>query len=41
MRRTVAEIIVSTLKRLPLEYPKLPDRELVELQRVKRELEAE
>ena len=41
MRRTVAEIIVSTLKRLPLEYPKLPDRELVELQRVKRELEIE
>jgi polyphosphate kinase 2 (PPK2 family) len=41
MRRTVAEIIVGTLKQLSLEYPSLPPRELTELQRVKDELEAE
>ena len=41
MRRAVAEIIVATLKQLHLEYPKLPDRELAELQRVKGELMSE
>jgi PPK2 family polyphosphate:nucleotide phosphotransferase len=41
MRRAVAEIIVGTLKQLHLEYPKLPDRELAELQRVKGELMSE
>jgi PPK2 family polyphosphate:nucleotide phosphotransferase len=41
MRRAVAEIIVGTLKQLHLEYPRLPDRELAELQRVKGELSAE
>jgi hypothetical protein len=41
MRRAVAEIIVGTLKQLKLEYPSLPATELVELQRVKAELEAE
>ena len=41
MRRTVAEILVATLKQLHLEYPKLPDRELAELQRVKGELSSE
>jgi PPK2 family polyphosphate:nucleotide phosphotransferase len=41
MRRAVAEIIVGTLEQLSLEYPKLPDRELAELSRVKAELEAE
>jgi PPK2 family polyphosphate:nucleotide phosphotransferase len=41
MRRAVAEIIVGTLAQLSLEYPKLPDRELAELSRVKAELEAE
>jgi PPK2 family polyphosphate:nucleotide phosphotransferase len=38
MRRAVAEIVVGTLKQLDIEYPKLPDRELAELQRVKGEL---
>jgi PPK2 family polyphosphate:nucleotide phosphotransferase len=38
MRRAVAEIVVGTLKQLDVEYPKLPDRELAELQRVKGEL---
>ena len=41
MRRAVAEIVAGTLKQLNLEYPKLPDRELAELARVKTELEAE
>jgi PPK2 family polyphosphate:nucleotide phosphotransferase len=41
MRRAVAEIVVGTLKQLRLEYPKLPDRELAELQRVKGELMSE
>jgi PPK2 family polyphosphate:nucleotide phosphotransferase len=41
MRRAVAEIIVSTLKQLHIEYPKLPERELAELSRVRGELEAE
>jgi PPK2 family polyphosphate:nucleotide phosphotransferase len=41
MRRAVAEIIVGTLKQLPLEYPQLPPEELAELARVKTELQAE
>jgi PPK2 family polyphosphate:nucleotide phosphotransferase len=41
MRRAVADIIVGTLKQLHLEYPTLPEKELVELQRVKAELLAE
>ena len=41
MRRVVAEIIVDTLRQLHLEYPKLAERELAELSRVKAELEAE
>jgi PPK2 family polyphosphate:nucleotide phosphotransferase len=41
MRRAVAEIIVGTLKQLSIEYPKLPERELAELSRVRGELEAE
>jgi len=41
MRRTVAEIIVGTLKQLHLEYPSLPGRELAELERVKLELQSE
>ncbi|HEX7842749.1 MAG TPA: PPK2 family polyphosphate kinase [Kofleriaceae bacterium] len=41
MRRAVAEILVGTLKQLPLEYPSLPPRELAELGRVKAELQAE
>jgi PPK2 family polyphosphate:nucleotide phosphotransferase len=39
MRRAVAEIIVATLKQLKLEYPRLSERELGELARVKNELE--
>ncbi len=41
MRRAVAEIVVDTLKQLKLEYPKLSERELGELARVKNELEHE
>ncbi|HSS03229.1 MAG TPA: PPK2 family polyphosphate kinase [Kofleriaceae bacterium] len=41
MRRAIAEILVATLKQLHLEYPKLPDKEIVELQRVKAELSSE
>jgi PPK2 family polyphosphate:nucleotide phosphotransferase len=41
MRRAVAGIIVGTLKQLNIAYPRLPDRELTELSRVKAELEAE
>jgi PPK2 family polyphosphate:nucleotide phosphotransferase len=41
MRRAIAEILVGTLKQLHLEYPKLPDKEVVELQRVKAELSSE
>jgi len=41
MRRAVADVIVGTLKQLNIEYPKLPDRELAELQRVKGELSSE
>jgi PPK2 family polyphosphate:nucleotide phosphotransferase len=41
MRRAVAEIVGGTLKQLATEYPKLADRELAELARVRAELEAE
>jgi len=41
MRRAVAEIIIGTLKQLHIEYPKLPERELAQLARVKAELEVE
>jgi PPK2 family polyphosphate:nucleotide phosphotransferase len=41
MRRAIAEIVVGTLKQLHLEYPKLPDKEIAELQRVKAELSSE
>jgi PPK2 family polyphosphate:nucleotide phosphotransferase len=41
MRRTVAEIIVGTLKQLDMAYPELPARELTELERVKAQLLAE
>ena len=41
MRRAIAEILVGTLKQLHLEYPKLPDKEIAELGRVKAELSAE
>jgi PPK2 family polyphosphate:nucleotide phosphotransferase len=41
MRRTVADVIVGTLKQLKLEYPKLSGQELAELARVKAELEQE
>jgi PPK2 family polyphosphate:nucleotide phosphotransferase len=41
MRRAVADIVVGTLKQLKLEYPKLSERELGELTRVKTELAQE
>ncbi|MBC7974324.1 MAG: polyphosphate kinase 2 family protein [Myxococcales bacterium] len=41
MRRAVAEIIVSTMKQLKLEYPQSSERDLGELARVKNELEQE
>ncbi|HET9624979.1 MAG TPA: PPK2 family polyphosphate kinase [Kofleriaceae bacterium] len=41
MRRAVAEIVVDTLKQLPLAQPKLASDELAELAKVKAELEAE
>jgi PPK2 family polyphosphate:nucleotide phosphotransferase len=41
MRRIVAEIIVGTLRQLDIDYPKLPESEVTELQRVKAELLAE
>ena len=41
MRRAVADIIVGTLKQLKLEYPKLSERELGELARVKNALKQE
>jgi PPK2 family polyphosphate:nucleotide phosphotransferase len=41
MRRAVADIIVGTLKQLELAYPKLSERELGELARVKNELAQE
>ena len=41
MRRTVAEIIVGTMGALGLEYPTLSDKQRVELQAAKAQLEAE
>ena len=41
MRRTVAEIVVNTLARLPLEYPKPTDNERVAMDAIRRKLEAE
>ncbi len=41
MRRLVADIIVDTLTQLDLTYPELPPKELAELARVRKELEAE
>jgi PPK2 family polyphosphate:nucleotide phosphotransferase len=41
MRRTVAEIVVGTLARLPLAYPEPSDEAREEMARVKRALEAE
>lgn len=40
MRRAVSEIVVGTLKQLDLQYPKLSERELAELAKVRAELEA-
>jgi PPK2 family polyphosphate:nucleotide phosphotransferase len=41
MRRLVAEHVVQTLERLPLAYPVMADRDRAELERYRRELEAE
>ena len=41
MRRTVAEIVVETLSRLPLEYPHSPPEDKAKLERIRHELEAE
>jgi PPK2 family polyphosphate:nucleotide phosphotransferase len=41
MRRTVAEIIVATLARLPLRFPTVTDKARAEMERIKKELEAE
>jgi PPK2 family polyphosphate:nucleotide phosphotransferase len=41
MRRTVAEIVVGTLSQLKLEYPCVPDHERAELDKIRKELEAE
>jgi PPK2 family polyphosphate:nucleotide phosphotransferase len=41
MRRTVAEIITTTLARLPLRYPDVSDKVRLEMDRLKEELEAE
>lgn len=41
MRRTVADLVVATLSQLDLPYPALPEHERDDLERVKRELEAE
>ncbi len=41
MRRTVAEIIAATLARLPLRYPTVSDKTRAEMERIKKELEAE
>jgi len=41
MRRAVAEVIVETLSKLDLSYPVLSEKELVELERARKELEAE
>jgi len=41
MRRVVAEIVVDTLKQLPLAYPTLNDKDRVALEAARTELEAE
>jgi PPK2 family polyphosphate:nucleotide phosphotransferase len=41
MRRTVAEIVLATLERLNPQYPPVSDREREEMQRCRRQLEAE
>jgi PPK2 family polyphosphate:nucleotide phosphotransferase len=41
MRRAVAEIVVGTLEQLPLEYPRVPETERAELDKIRRQLEAE
>lgn len=41
MRRTVADIVVQTMKSLPLQYPKLPERERARMIEARASLEAE
>lgn len=41
MRRTVAEIVVNTLARLPLAYPRPTDKERLAMDAIRRQLEAE
>ncbi len=41
MRRLVAEHVVQTLERLPLEFPVLPEDDMADLERVRRDLESE
>ncbi len=41
MRRLVAEHVVQTLERLPLEFPVLPEEDMADLERVRRDLESE
>jgi PPK2 family polyphosphate:nucleotide phosphotransferase len=41
MRLTVAEIVVGTLARLPLEYPHAPPDHKAEMEKIRKELEAE
>jgi PPK2 family polyphosphate:nucleotide phosphotransferase len=41
MRRTVAEIVVGTLAKLPLEYPKASPEMKAEMEKIRRVLEAE
>jgi PPK2 family polyphosphate:nucleotide phosphotransferase len=41
MRRTVAQIVVDTLHRLPLEYPSPTAEERAEMDKIRRQLEAE
>jgi hypothetical protein len=41
MRRTCAEIVVDTLARLPLEYPKPSPEDRAMMDKIKHQLEAE
>ena len=41
MRRTVAELIVATLDKLPLAYPTAPAEERTQMEKIRRQLEAE
>jgi hypothetical protein len=41
MRRTVSEIIVETFERVDLRYPEVTLEQKAEMQRVRKELEAE